>query len=242
MSPIILLSGIFAWFSRHVPKILRFFGWERAGRLTQHDIQIELTRDDGGRVSAFNVKLRDLLVSPSGIASLLDEYRRDKTKTRWREIKKRAAANHERLEKLYGALSTVEKITFFGRYPDILNDIQRVIDAKMDFFYMQLGRYPEQPLLADDTAIDDLRQLAHAMEAGNAKVAEIQKKIGAYLDSNADELSALLKLPTSSKSRITHIEMKPIPTDDLGAKAKRETGKGAVAADKPKGKRARGER
>jgi hypothetical protein len=156
--------------------------------------EIAIRREIGGVMSDFNVRLSDLLIAPTGIAYLLDEYAAAPTDEKWRRIKARAQANHERLENLYAALETLAKILFFGRDPSTINDIKQVIDAKMHHLYDQLMRYPPTPRLRNRNVIADLRQRAHDLEAFHERVEAIQSRISDYVIENGDDYLRLLRM------------------------------------------------
>ena len=147
-----------------------------------------IRREIGGNLCYFNVKLNDLLVaSRYGVIELLEEYRGNKTDEKWKAIKERAKANHEKMEYLYGALCELRSIKFFGENPRILNDIQHVITAKGHEFYWVLEQYPETPKLTDQTAIEDLIARARNLQNVNKKVIETQDEIAKYIKENHKE-------------------------------------------------------
>jgi hypothetical protein len=156
------------------------------------DLQIELVREIGGQVSKFTIKLNDLLTAPYGIANLLAEYQKEQTDELWQAIKKRAEANHQKLENLYGTLETLKGMGFLGQYADLLNQIDRVIDAKMNGLYFELARYPLAPKLTDSEAISDLLKMARAMWGSDAQIEKIRDKLSAYISENEEFLRQLL--------------------------------------------------
>ena len=132
------------------------------------------------------------MTAPYGIANLLAEYQKQQTDELWRAIKERAEANHQKLENLYGALETLKGMGFLGQYADLLNQIDRVIDAKMNGFYPELDRHPLTPKLTDPEAISVLLKMARAMRASDARIEEIRGNLSAYISENEDFLRQLL--------------------------------------------------
>lgn len=156
-----------------------------------NSLEITLDREAGGKISKFNVQLNDLLVAPYGIVSLVDKYASEPTEKNWKEVKKRAKANHDKLENLYKAMAKLEGMNFFGENPKIPNDIHRVIDAKMHMFYQVLDALPSAP--TDPRAIDELRARAHDMEEYNARVANVQQELSKFIKENRKYLRKVLR-------------------------------------------------
>jgi hypothetical protein len=149
----------------------------------------------GRDIYDINERLNDLLLAPrGGIRQLLEGYAENQTDERWREIKTRAKTNHDKMEDLYKGLNNLEVAKFFGRYPRIKNDIERVIAAKEDGFYHELRRHPDAPRLTDRRDIADLIARAKRLEESERRVIEAQDAISKYIGENEDDLRRLLSL------------------------------------------------
>ena len=163
--------------------------------------EIEITRERGGELSKLNVNLNDLLVAPYGIAHLLSEYESEPTAKKWRVIKKRAEKNHDKLENLYQALGKLSDKGFFGQYPNLPNDMQRVIDAKMHVFYLKIDGFPWKPHLTNAANIAMLRKSAHELEGYNDQVRKAQATLSHYIKENSERLLKLLKIEEMGKDK-----------------------------------------
>lgn len=174
------------------------------------DVEIEIAREAGGKLTKFNVQLNDLYIAPNesgGIAKLLDEFESDPSDAKWEAVKERVQANKRKLENLYQALSTLNDLGFFGRYPGIPNGIERVIDAKMHSLYGRLESRPRDP-----SEIADLKNVVENCVARNKEVEELQDKISAYLTDNEAYLKEVVR-NSSGRARI----IGTAPTEDAAS-------------------------
>lgn len=160
---------------------LEHLRYEESPAPTPKELQIKATQEIQREMSRFNVKLNDLLVAPYGIVHLIDDYQSHPTQERWNAIKERASENQNKLESAYKALEELKATNFFGQHPEIANEIERVIDAKMHRFYRELDRYPLTLNTATHVNIDHLRECAQELEISTAKVRNLQKAISRYL-------------------------------------------------------------
>jgi hypothetical protein len=168
---------------------------------TPKDIQIQITREIGGQLSTFNVNLNDLLIAPYGIVQLLNDYQSHQTEEKWNAIKERARQNQNNLQNLYAALEELKGINFFGMHPEIANEIEQIIQAKMHRFYGELNRHLSNPRLTKQADIDHLRERARELDASNTNIKNIQTAISAYIGQNWDYLQKLLSTTEESKEK-----------------------------------------
>ena len=168
---------------------------------TSKDVQIQITREIGGQLSTFNVKLNDLLIAPYGIVQLLNDYQSHQTEEKWNAIKERARQNQNNLHNLYAVLQELKGINFFGMHPEIANEIEQIIQAKMHRFYEELNRHLSNPRLTKQADIDHLRERARELDACNTKVRDAQKAISDYIGENWDYLQKLLATTDESKEK-----------------------------------------
>jgi hypothetical protein len=159
------------------------------------DLEIEITRETGGKLSRFALQLNDLLIAPYGIAALIDDYVKNPSQDRWNLVQERAYANHQKLEGLLTALEELKQMPFFGNffvdYRDIANATERLIDAKMHRLYVELEGYGNKPP-KDGATLARLGGVARDSETYNDRVREIQAALSTYLENNKTYLRAQL--------------------------------------------------
>jgi hypothetical protein len=190
----LLVIGVLIWWKwediAKRPGIQRFIARltrRPTGRLTDLRIKLfEESRDEIGKLREINCNLSDLLISPMGIHRMLEQFAAAPASERgglWPKIKSKADETHNRLHRLYGSLETLTTIGFFGRYPRVLNDIGRVIDAKQHSLYQTI-RGLSSDEIPDAPVIKTMLEEARALRPLNAQVESIQNKITTYINDN----------------------------------------------------------
>ena len=156
-------------------------------------------------------------------------------------IKSRADDTHTRLENLYGALETLNAIAFFAKSPNLVNDIGRVIEAKMHGLYLTLSSLPVEEVPGEQV-IETLIAQASDLQPMNTRVEAVQNKIGNYIEENEVYIRTLLKAEekkTNSKIRLVE-EQAPKPVSQGRPSPVSAKGKPKVRPKQVKGKASRG--
>jgi hypothetical protein len=63
-----LVSKVVAWFAAALQPSGKLIQSKSVVPRTPEELEVEITREIGGKISKFNVKLNDLLIAPHGIA------------------------------------------------------------------------------------------------------------------------------------------------------------------------------